>query len=153
MSHHKRGQVAAEFMLYMTVFMFMAIVAFVAINAMQGSEIPYQQNTVAKETGESFVTIMTLAVKGGEGFSYNYTFPRSLFGRPYRLYLSNLSDGFMVMEWVGEYGEFGYSYSVPSYGYELDGCLSPGILDSGSCSNMLMLSNDGENLTITQVSG
>jgi len=137
-------------MLYITVFMFIAIAAFVVVNQLQRAEIPLQQNTVAKEIGDGFVTIITLSVKGGEGFSYNYTFPKTLFQLPYTIYLTNLTDGFMVMEWEGSYGNFSYSYDVPIYNYKLGGCVADGILVSDECSNVLTLNNDGGNLTITQ---
>ncbi|MBD3210327.1 hypothetical protein GF318_03010 [Candidatus Micrarchaeota archaeon] len=142
---------ATEFLLYTAVFMFITIAAFVVVNQLLSTEIPLQQNIVAKETGESFANAMTLSVKGGTGFSYNYTFPRTIFGLPYQVYFTNLSDGFMVLEWEGSYGDFSYSYVVPAYKYEIQGgCISGDVLNSTSCSNMLMLNNDGENLTITQ---
>jgi hypothetical protein len=148
-----RGQVATEFLLYTAVFMFITIAAFVVVNQLLSSEIPLQQNTVAKETGDQFADAVTLSVKGGEGFSYNYTFPRTIFGIPYRIYMTNLSDGFMLIEWAGEYGDFSYSYPVPSgFGYHVEGtCLGGQILESNVCSNRLTLDNDGENLTITQL--
>lgn len=137
-------------MLYTTVFMFVAIAAFVMVSQLQGSEIPLQQNTVAKEMGEGFVTIITLSVKAGDGFSYNYTFPKTLFGTPYKMHMGNLTDGFMIMEWEGSYGNFSYSYDVPAYGYEVRGCVADGVLVSNECSNVLTLYNDGKNLNITQ---
>jgi len=146
----RRGQVATEFMLYTTVFIFVAVAAFVIVNQLQSAEIPLQQNTVAKETGEAFVTIITLSVKAGDGFSYTYTFPKTLFERPYRMYMTNLSDGFMVMEWEGPYGNFSYAYDVPLYNYELDGCVEDGVLVSTECSNVLTLNNDEGVLTIAQ---
>ncbi len=151
-----RGQVAAEFMLYSTVFMLVAIAAFLVVSALQSNEIPLQQNTVAREVGEGFVTILTLSVKGGEGFSYNYTFQETVFNRPYRLYLTNLTEGnFMVLEWEGDYGNFSYSYAVPDYEYKLEGCVQDQILVSNDagCLNMLIFENDGENLTIIQKVG
>jgi hypothetical protein len=148
-----KGQVATEFMLYTAVFMFITIAAFVVVNQMLSSEIPLQQNTVAKETGDKFANVVTLSVKGGTGFSYNYTFPRTIFGLPYRMYMTNLTDGFMVLDWEGSYGNFSYKYSVPSYSYHVQGgCLDGDILMSNStCSNVLMFINDGENLTIRQL--
>jgi hypothetical protein len=152
-SSRSRGQVATEFLLYTAVFMFITIAAFVVVNQLLSSEIPLQQNTVAKETGDQLADAVTLSVKGGLGFSYNYTFPRTIFGNPYRVYLTNLSDGFMLMEWTGEYGDFTYSYPVPSgFGYKVEGsCLSGAVLESEMCSNMLMFVNDGENLTVRQL--
>ena len=149
-----RGQVATEFMLYTAVFMFIAIAAFVVVSDLQSSEVPFHQNTVAKETGDSFVSVLTLAVKAGEGFSYNYTFPRTIFGKPYRMDMRGLNDAskFMFIEWTGDYGNFSYQYSMPVYEYKVEGsCLTGEVLDSSHCSNMLMINNDGENLTITQL--
>ncbi len=148
-----RGQVATEFMLYTAVFMFVAVAAFVVVSDLQRSEIPLQQNSLAKETGDGFVSVLTLAVKGGTGFSYNYTFPRTLFGRPYLIDMNKLSlaNSALTIDWNGDYGPFAYEYNVPTYHYFVGGgCISGGILNSSSCSNVLMLNNDGQNLTITQ---
>ena len=147
----RKGQVATEFMLYTTVFMFVAVAAFLVVNSLQSSEIPLQQNTVAKEIGEGFVTTITLAVKGGEGFAYNYTYPKTIFGLPYKVYLVPAGEDIMIMEWEGSYGNFSYSYNIPAYNYELEGCLADQEFVSNECSNMLMFYNDGENLTIEQV--
>jgi hypothetical protein len=146
-----KGQVATEFMLYITVFIFVAIAAFVVVNSLQGSEIPLQQNSVAREVGENFVTIITLAVKGGEGFSYNYTYQETIFNLPYILNLLPDDKDIMIMDWEGSYGNFSYSYNLPVYEYKLEGCLADQVFVSNECSNMLMFYNDGENLTINQV--
>ncbi len=154
-SRNLRGQVATEFLLYTAVFMFVAVAAFIVINDVQRAELPLQQNTIAKETGESFVSTLTLAVKGGEGFSYNYTFPRTILGIAYTIDMTKLdSNSFMMLGWPGTYGNFTYQYGVPDYKYKFYGtCLDTGILisDRDACSNVLMLSNDGENITITQL--
>ena len=141
-------------MLYIAVFIFMAMAAFVVISDLQTSEVPFQQNTVAKETGNGFATVLSLSVKGGEGFSYNYTFPKTLFGRPYKINLETLThpNATIILDFEGEYGNFSYQYDVPRYKYRYPGeCLKSGVLDSTRCSNMLMLNNDGENLTIVQL--
>lgn len=146
-----RGQVATEFLLYTAVFMFLVIAAFIVVNQIQSSEIPLRQNNVAKETGENFATILTLAVKGGEGFSYNYTFPKTLFGAPYEISLMPQDQDVIIIDWAGQYGNFSYSYYVPAYNYTIGGaCLSGKKLVSDRCSNVLNLYNDGKNLTITQ---
>lgn len=140
-------------MLYTAVFMFVAVAAFVVVSDLQRSEIPLQQNSLAKETGEGFVSVLTLAVKGGTGFSYNYTFPRTLFGRPYLVDMRNVNhaNSTILISWEGDYGPFVYQYDIPSYHYEIGGgCLSGGILNSSGCTNVLMLNNDGENLTVSQ---
>lgn len=152
-SRSRYGQVATEFMLYTTVFMFIVVVSFVIVNQLQSTEVPLQQNRVAKETGEGFANALTLSVKGGEGFSYNYTFPKTIFGIPYKMDFTELTTNrnTMILEWEGPYGNFSYSYNVPTYNYIIGGgCLSGNVLISNQCSNVLMLNNDGENLTITQ---
>jgi len=149
-----RGQAATEFLLYTAVFMLIAIAAFVVVSDLQTSEVPLQQNIVAKETGDGFVTALTLAVKGGEGFSYNYSFPQTIFARPYVIDMSGLGaqNSSIIIEYVGDYANFSYMYDVPKYNYRLSGsCMAGSALDSTACSNVLMLFNDGENLTITQL--
>lgn len=148
-------------MLYTAVFMFVAIASFVVVSDLQGAEVPLQQNTVAKETGESFVSVLTLAVKAGEGFSYNYTFPKTLFTKYYTIDMRKINDAnsSIMINWEGDYGAFSYQYGVPAYEYRFEGsCLTTSslekpayVLDSSYCSNTLMLENDGENLTITQL--
>ena len=148
---NSKGQVATEFMLYTTVFMFVAIAAFVVVNSLQSSEIPLQQNTVAREVGTGFANVFTLSVKGGPGFAYNYSFPKTIFNLPYSIVL--LPDGYdvFILEWSGAYGDFSYQYDVPAYDYSLEGCLADGVFVSNECENMLMFSNNGSTLTIEQV--
>lgn len=149
-----RGQVAVEFMLYTAVFMFVAVVAFVVVSDLQTSEVPLQQNSLVKETGDGFVNVLTLSVKGGEGFSYNYTFPKTIYGLPYRVNMNNLDSAnrTILIEWNGSYGYFSYQYDVPPYNYKFaGGCLSDQVLNSTECGNVLMLNNDGQNLTISQL--
>lgn len=157
-SHLRKGQVATEFMLYTAVFMFVAVAAFIVVNDFQSSEVPLQQNSVAKETGDGFVSVLTLNVKGGEGFAYKYTFPKSLFNLPYSVDFRNINNpnATILLTWSGNYGNFSYLYSVPKYNYVINGpCLNsvsnPGTLISTNCTNELLFYNDGENLTITQM--
>lgn len=134
--------------------MLIAIAAFVVVGDLQSSEVPLQQNTVAKETGEGFVTAITLAVKGGQGFSYNYSFPSTIFARPYLINLSGLNaqNSSIIIDYLGDYGDFSYQYDVPKYNYRIEGaCIGGLAIDSTACSNVIMLKNDGENLTITQL--
>jgi hypothetical protein len=149
-----RGQAATEFLLYTAVFMLIAIGAFVIVTDLQASEVPLQQNTVAKETGDGFVTALTLAVKGGTGFSYNYSFPKTIFARPYVIDMSRLNadNSTIMMDYIGDYANFSYQYGVPKYSYKVGGgCIAGSVLESTQCSNVIMLNNDGENLTITQL--
>lgn len=146
------GQVAAEFMLYTAVFMLIAVAAFLAVNSMQQSDIPLQQNTLARETGQGFVTALTLAVKGGTNFTYTYRFPKNIFGKPYTLNFNKIDEGSLFMEWTGDYGQFSYMYGIPAYDYEIEGdCMQNSILTSSQCTNVLELYNDGETLHISQL--
>jgi hypothetical protein len=149
-ARHLSGQVATEFMIYTAIFMFVAVAAFIVVNDMQRTEVPLSQNRLAKETGQGFVSMITLSMKGGTNFSYNYTYPKTIFGSPYSIYLTNLSQGFMVLEWNGSYGPFSYQYAVPIYKYNVEGaCIGDTkVLRSDGCPNSLLLMNDGENLTL-----
>lgn len=156
-----RGQVATEFFLYTAVFMFVVIAAFFVVNQLQSTEIPIRENTVAKETGEFFSGSIALAVRGGTGFTYNYTFPRTVLGKPYRLSFSNDSK-IMILDWQGRYGSFSQSYNLPPYDYYFpltrENCIDKGIQTVGEvyifnssktgCLNVLTLYNDGSKLTV-----
>jgi|GEM_PF-705011 len=154
--HHLRGQVATEFMLYLSVFMLITIAAFLVVSSLQQSEVALQENKLVKEIGSNFVNALTLSVKGGEGFVYTYRFPQTVFGIPYTLNLTHLTRTYnqsITINWEGSYGNFTYDYYVPAYNYQLSGtCLSDLVLVSNNeaCSNTLRLSNDGEMLIITQ---
>lgn len=147
-----KGQAATEFFLYVTVFMFIVIAAFMIMSYVQSSDIPVQHNRLAKATGEEFANVLTLAVKGGPGFSYNYTFPRTIMGAPYRIYFEPNRSNNMIIDWPGPYGNFSYSYRIPAYDYVYEGCLAnpDRLLSSERCSNVISLSNDGSTLTISQ---
>lgn len=148
---NKKGQVATEFFLYTALFMIVAVAALLAIGELNRTEIPLSQNRVVKSVGSGFANVMTMSVKAGEGFTYVYTFPKTVMGRPYKLYY--LTEGgidVLLIEWTGDYGEFSYTYSLPSYDYSVTGCFSDGDVESESCSNTLLISNDGSSLTVYQ---
>jgi hypothetical protein len=148
-----KGQVATEFMLYTSLFIVVAIAAFLVVADLQRSEIQAQENKVVKEVGDNFVNAITLSVKGGEGFSYTYNFQKTLFNIPYTVYFENTNseNASIVIEWAGSYGNFSYVYYVPAYTYQFGGtCFADSILISDQCGNILTLYNDGENLIITQ---
>ncbi len=144
-----KGQSATEFFLYLTLFMFVVIAAFVVINYMQSSEIPVQKNRIAKETGEGFASVVMLAVRAGPGFSYEYYFPKTIYGAPYNL---SFSENGAIMEWENEYGQFSYYFALPAFTYDYRGCVSGGKLVSTECENILVLNNTGDVLIISQES-
>jgi len=149
----EKGQVSIEFFIYVTLFMFVVIGAFILINYLQSMEIPAQHSKIVKLTGDEFANAITLAVKGGSGFTYNYTFPKTILGVPYAIYFQPAGSNTMIMEWPGPYGNFSYSYTLPAYDYAYggdSGCILDRELTSNDCSNRITLSNDGSTLTISQ---
>jgi len=139
-------------MLYVGIFMIVAVAAFLAIDQMVRSEVPLRQNTVAKETGEGFSGAIWLAVKGGEGFTYVYPFQRTLYGQGYVITLRP-SGPDLFIDWAGPYGDFGYAYSLPAYDYEIvdsPPCIEGGAIDSVSCQGSLLLENQGGKLVISE---
>lgn len=148
-----KGQVSTEFFIYVTVFMFVVIAAFILVNYLQSTEIPAQQNKIVKFTGDEFANAVSLGVKGGTGFTYNYTFPKTIMGIPYRVNFEPAGSNAMIMEWPGPYGNFSFSYTIPAYNYAYggdSGCVVDRVLVSNECDNVITLSNDGTTLTISQ---
>ena len=156
-----RGQVATEFFIYTAVFMFVVIAAFFVVNQVQSVDIPLRENTIARDTGEFFSNAISLAVRGGAGFTYNYTFPTTILGNPYTLSFSN-DKKVMVLDWVGRYGTYSQSYNLPSYEYDFkiqNNCIrqvSQGVIGTvylfnssdPACSGTLTLGNNGTSLKI-----
>ncbi|MEM3422182.1 MAG: hypothetical protein QXF35_00300 [Candidatus Bilamarchaeaceae archaeon] len=141
-----KGQSATEFFLYITLFMFIAIVAFVMVDYTQRSELPSQKNKVAVGVGYNIADAISLAVRAGPGFTYYYYFPKTIYGYPYNI---TFKTNAMVMEWTNEYGSFNYYYSLPTYSYSYDGCIKNGVLSSDKCSNLLILNNTENGLVIS----
>ncbi|MBI5224035.1 hypothetical protein HY990_06475 [Candidatus Micrarchaeota archaeon] len=150
-----RGQVAVEFLVYVSVFMLAVVLAFFVINQSQQAELPAKQNALAKETGQGFVDVLSLSVRAGAGFEYRYQFPKTLLNHPYSVNFAPLTpSNLMFFDWPGEYADFNYSYRLPTYKYLFSGrCLSDGVLHSNACDNVLVLRNDGENITLLQEEG
>jgi len=157
-SRNLRGQVATEFLMYTTVFMFVAVAAFIVINQVMSAEIPSRENTVAKDTGDIFLTSISLAVRSGDGFTYKYTFPRTILGNPYTLsFKPDTKD--VILDWEGRYGKYSTIYKIPPYNYSFvtGNCLEGKSTDDGTpyylfnsskCSNVLTLGNSGGTLTV-----
>ena len=148
----KKGQAATEFFLYITVFMFVAVGAFIMINYLQNTEIPVQKNRVAKEIGNGFADAIALAVRGGPGFIYRYSYPTTVYGYPYKIVF--VANG-TFMEWTNEYGNFSYFYATPNYKYDyrsskcLDQVNNVWSLDTDTpkpCKNVLVLNHTTDSL-------
>ena len=146
-----RGQVATEFFVYTSVFIFIVIAAFISLSYIQTAEIPTREATLAKEVGEDFANSINLAANAGKGFSYNYSFSKTILGKEYLITFDE-DNSRLAITWQGTYNNFTYAYPLSSYDYEFNGCISDveKKLASNGCKNKIQLFNDGEKLIITQ---
>jgi hypothetical protein len=141
--------------------MFIVIAAFVIVSHIQSTEVPVKEYQLVKETAEGVSGVITLAVKGGSGFTYKYTIPKRILGKAYVIYFEPNKSPWLITDWNGQYGNFSYSHAIPAYTYKYKGCLCSSlsectakdgpVLISDQCSTTLLLENDGNTLTITQV--
>ena len=137
--------------------MIVAIAAFVVIDQTQRIEIPLRENAIAQDTGRFFQSSIELSIRAGEGFTYNYTFPRTILGSPYTLKFSP-KNSIMVLDWQGRYGNYSQAYDLPGYDYSYMGMTkvagtpsNPDIFmfDSSSLGSSITLFNNGSTLMIT----
>ncbi|MFH2106443.1 MAG: hypothetical protein ABII22_04230 [Candidatus Micrarchaeota archaeon] len=161
---NSRGQVAIEFFVYSAMFLFVVVAAYFLVNYMQESEIPPKENSLVEEVGQSFADAATLSVYGGKGFTYTFSFSKSVLGNKY--YISMYGDKLGIDSKMGS-SEFGSIYTLPKYNYIYEGdCwddregvdkdnnpVVAKILDVSKCKNYLTFSNDGDVLTITSELG
>ena len=129
----------------------MIVIAFVAISSTQSSEIPIMQSNLAKETGEDFSSSINLAVSAGKGFSYSFTFPKTILNDGYEIIFDTLNNR-IIMNWTNGANKFNYAYPITAYNYRLGGCLNniDKKLESTKCKNIIKLYNDGQSVTIMQ---
>ena len=149
-SKQLKAQVATEFMLYVSAFMFVVIAAFISISYIQAAEIPTRESALVKEAGEGFANAVTLAATSGRGFSYNYTFPRTVLNKEYKI-IFDKDNARLLINWPGTYNEFTYVYPVVATDYDFEG----GCIDevrrellSTKCANKIDIYNNGEKLII-----
>ncbi len=151
-----KGQVATEFFLYSGVFLFMIIVAFTAITYTQSNELPAKEALIAKEVGESITEQINLAVSADRGFNTTVIFPRVILGRPFNVSFVQDSNTntirFVILDWQSSKGQVSQSYTLASYNYKFEGCLSGSkpTLVSNQCKNSLIIYNDGSKVIINQ---
>ncbi len=150
----KKAQVATEFLVYTGVFMALVILAFLVVSSTQKSELPLRQNALAKETADGFFSVLSLAVRAGDGFSYTYEYPKTLLGVPYSYkFIREGDQTFLRMFWNGTYANFTYVNRLPQYDYRISSeCLVDGEIVSDACENRLSLKNERGTLTVTVVS-
>lgn len=112
-SRSARGQVAVEFMLYLAVFMVVLIAGYVVVLYVQGTELPFKEGLVVKETGQTFISAVSLVKKGGAGFEYVVSLPVAMFGHNYELVVNDGSDS-VVINALGSSQNITFSYPLPS---------------------------------------
>ncbi len=139
-----KAQVAIEFIIYFSIFLLVAIAAFVVLNVIQTSEFANARGLVVKEVGNSFASATRFAVSAGPGFEYNFTYPRLIYGTPYNI---SIGQNKLRIVWQGEV-EHVELFDLPPYSYVLRGCFSSGTLVSNQCDNTIQFKNDGTKLII-----
>ncbi len=113
-----KGQVAIEFLMYAGLFMIIAIGAYVLTSFTERGEISLRESQLVTAFGYKFATAPTIAYKGGEGFTYDTSFAKSLDGRPYNITYICMHDGScsVLLKWDGTYNTHSYSYVIaPAY--------------------------------------
>ncbi|MGV8176747.1 MAG: hypothetical protein ACP5NX_03040 [Candidatus Bilamarchaeaceae archaeon] len=148
-----RGQVSTEFFTYSGVFLaFVAMIAGVVF-FVQGAEMAEKESLLARETGEQFADAVSLAVRAGDGFTYNMDYPKTLLGGEYQVYFVPKTDkGVIIINWKGKYGEYTFSYVVPPVIMEKDteddGGADNCIKQSGTSTSLMFNSTRGNDNTL-----
>jgi len=158
-TRNSKGQVAIEFFVYSALFLLVVMVSYVLVNFIQDTEIPEKEGLLIRETGQSFVDAVSLAVGGGPGFTYNLSFSKTVLGGPYRITIYDSPPGSNLFNLLIESNlsssEYSSIYSLPSYEYKFEGGWealggSAYAFNSNESKTVLTLENDGENLTLIQ---
>ncbi len=146
-----KGQVATEFFIYAGVFTILLIATITTTHFTQGSDIARMEFGLAKETGQSFADAINLAVKGGQGFTYNFEYSKKILGKPY--YVDFMGKNIFIT-WNGQNENFTYGYNLANYEYEYDVCQCfkqiKQTLYSDCGIGMLNITNDGSTVLIKQ---
>jgi len=140
------------------------IAGFVSISFLERSEISRTESTLAKEVGQGFADALNMAARGGAGFTYTYRFQKTVSAREYEIVFDTTRDPAhpqIAINWMGGYGTDTYLYPLVPYDYRIDtasrGCISsstnpPKLSSNNNCRNQITLANDGNTVTILQVS-
>ncbi|MCP4647019.1 MAG: hypothetical protein GY852_04685 [bacterium] len=120
----RKGQVAVEFLMYAGLFLIIAMAAYVLTTVTERGEVSFRESQIVNAFGYKFSSAPTIAYKGGEGFTYDVSFPKKLENRNYNVtYICNdvLSDEmscYIQVAWTGSYQEFVYPYIIAPAHYE-----------------------------------
>ncbi len=119
----RKGQVAVEFLMYAGLFLIIAIAAYVLTTVTERGEVSFRESQMVNAFGYKFASAPTIAYKGGEGFTYDISFPKKLENRAYNVtYVCNGIAGdmscYIQVAWIGTYQEFFYPYVIAPAHYE-----------------------------------
>lgn len=148
----RKGQVATEFFIYAGVFTILLIATVSTVYFTQGSENARMEFGLAKETGQSFADAINLAVRGGQGFTYNFEYSKKILGKPYYI---DFTGSDLYITWKGQNEEFSYVYSIANYDYSHSLCTCPDKnknkrLYSDCGENIIQIVNTGSEIEIKQ---
>ncbi len=111
-----RGQAAVEFFTYIGFFMLVFVGASFIFIQQQGQELKRTEFLFAKEVGSQFADDVNFALASGDGFSGNFTCPKTIMDRRYNVTFT--SSGFVYITWNGTGGEATYAYALNTGNFE-----------------------------------
>ncbi len=133
---------AVEFMIYFAVFVALAIGAFIVLSIIREDEYPRAQYALLNEVGNSVVGAINFVARSGKGFTYNYTFQKTLLGRNYSVVFR---ESYVDMGLDDVSQRFDY---LP-YNYKMEGkCRSFPCSLSSDQIKKLILKNNGTHVII-----
>ncbi|MBN2478539.1 hypothetical protein JXB01_04590 [Candidatus Micrarchaeota archaeon] len=156
----KKGQVAVEFFAYAGIFLIVLMITLSIIYFAQNAEYDNYRYNYVVEVGKGFASSYSLAVRGGNGFEYTHYFPKTILGYEYTVtFIKKEKQNFMQINIPGETeaGTFTYSYPLPFYPFEAQGCIEQETENGAQVGHMvpaegndyLGFYNDGEKVIIT----
>ena len=115
----RKGQVAIEFLMYAGLFLIIAMAAYVLTTVTERGEVSFRQSQIVNAFGYKFASAPTIAYKGGEGFTYDVSFPKKLENRAYNVTYACIGNTFdegrscyVQINWNVTYQEFNYPYII-----------------------------------------
>lgn len=115
----RKGQVAIEFLMYAGLFLIIAIAAYVLTTFTERGEVSFRESQIINAFGYKFSSAPTIAHKGGEGFTFDVSFPKKLENRAYNVTYACVGNTYdegrgcyVQVGWNGTYQEFTYPYII-----------------------------------------
>jgi len=138
----RKGQVAVEFLMYAGLFLIIAMAAYVLTTITERGEVSFRESQMVNAFGYKFASAPTIAYKGGEGFTYDVSFPSKLENRAYNITYACVGNAYaegrscyVQIGWNGTYQEFNYPYVIAPAVYEegaSTACIDPVSSSTGS---------------------